>query len=53
MTAIMGREAAYSGQAVDWDSAMESNLDLSPKKYELGDLPVPPVAIPGKYRFIS
>jgi predicted dehydrogenase len=53
LTAIMGREAAYSGQAVDWDSAMESELDLSPKKYEFGELPVAPVAIPGKYRFLS
>jgi len=51
LTAIMGREAAYSGQAVDWDSAMESELDLSPKKYEFGELPVAPVAIPRQISF--
>jgi len=49
--AIMGRESAYSGKIIDWDSAMESKMDLSPAKYEFGPLPVPPVAIPGTYKF--
>ncbi|MCL5097412.1 MAG: Gfo/Idh/MocA family oxidoreductase [Candidatus Omnitrophica bacterium] len=51
LTAIMGRESAYSGQIIDWDSALESKLDLSPAKYEFGPLPVPPVALPGIYDF--
>jgi hypothetical protein len=29
-----------------------SKLDLSPEKYELGDLPVMPVSMPGKTRLI-
>lgn len=52
LTAIMGREATYSGQLVDWDSAMESKLDLSPKAYAFGPMAVPPVAMPGQYKFI-
>lgn len=52
MTAIIGREAAYSGKAVDWDTAMKSTTRLGPEKYELGPYPTPPVAMPGKYRFL-
>jgi predicted dehydrogenase len=49
MNAIMGRMSAYTGRALKWDWAMNaSKLDLSPEKYEWGDLPVRPVAIPGK-----
>ncbi|MCX6902424.1 MAG: Gfo/Idh/MocA family oxidoreductase [Verrucomicrobia bacterium] len=51
LTGIMGRESAYSGQSIEWEKALESNLRLGPEKYEFGALPVPPVAIPGKYRF--
>jgi predicted dehydrogenase len=51
LAAIMGRESAYSGQIVDWDSAMESKQNLAPAKYEFGPLPVAPVALPGKYQF--
>jgi predicted dehydrogenase len=47
---IMGRESAYSGHAVEWEQALNSNR-LGPDKYEFGDLPMPEVAIPGKYRF--
>ena len=32
MTAILGRMASYSGQLVTWDDAMNSQLDLSPKR---------------------
>jgi len=49
LTAIMGRMSAYTGQEVTWEWALnESQLDLSPPKYEMGDLPVPEVAIPGQ-----
>ncbi|MHC4527664.1 MAG: hypothetical protein ACYS29_07300 [Planctomycetota bacterium] len=49
MTAIMGRMSAYTGRALKWEWAMNaSKLDLTPQKYELGDLPVRPVPIPGK-----
>jgi predicted dehydrogenase len=50
LTAIMGRETAYSGKAIDWDDALQSKQDLSPAKLELGPLPTPPVAMPGTYR---
>jgi len=52
MMAIMGRMAAYTGQTITWEQAMGSQEDLSPKQYELGELPVAPVAIPGQTRFI-
>jgi len=49
LTAIMGRMSAYTGRALSWDWVMNSSkLDLSPPRYKLGDLPVAPVAVPGK-----
>jgi len=49
MNAIMGRMSAYTGRALKWDWAMNaSKLDLTPPKYEFGDLPVAPVPVPGK-----
>jgi predicted dehydrogenase len=47
MLAIMARMSAYTGKDVTWDDAMKSGLDLSPKKYEWGELTTLPVAIPG------
>ena len=53
MCAIMGRMSAYTGRALSWDWAMKgSKLDLRPEKYEFGDLPVRPVAVPGKTMLI-
>jgi predicted dehydrogenase len=51
MTGIIGREAVYSGQPVDWETAMKSETRLGPKQYAFGEYPVPAVAMPGKYRF--
>ncbi len=49
MCAIIGRMSAYTGRAISWDWAMNSSeLDLSPPSYDFGDLPVAPVAVPGK-----
>jgi myo-inositol 2-dehydrogenase/D-chiro-inositol 1-dehydrogenase len=49
MTAIIGRMSAYTGRAMKWDWAMnQSKLDLSPTKYEFGDLPVDPLPVPGR-----
>lgn len=49
LTAIMGRMSAYTGRALKWDWALKaSKLDLRPQKYELGPLPMPPVAMPGQ-----
>jgi myo-inositol 2-dehydrogenase / D-chiro-inositol 1-dehydrogenase len=47
LTAIMGREAAYTGYLVTWDNILRSDLDLGPGKIEFGpvnmkfDTPVP------------
>ena len=48
MLAIMGRMAAYSGQQVTWDQAMNSTERLVPDKLDWkGSLPVAPRAEPG------
>jgi len=48
LTAIIGRMSAYTGKAVNYDWALkESQLDLNPPRFEFGDLPVRPVAVPG------
>lgn len=52
LLAIMGRMAAYTGQQITWEQALNSKEDLSPAKYEFGPLPVPPVAVPGVTKFI-
>jgi predicted dehydrogenase len=51
MTGIIGREAAYSGQPIEWEQAMQSNTRLGPDSYEPADYPIPEVAMPGKYKF--
>jgi hypothetical protein len=50
MTGILGREAVYSGKAVEWDQAMTWTKRLGPGRYVLGPCPTPEVAMPGKYR---
>jgi len=53
LTAIMGRMSAYTGRALKWDWVMNvSKLDLTPPAYEMGDLPVKPVAVPGKTKLL-
>ena len=53
LLAIMGRMAAYTGQLVTWDQAMNSQEDLSPPRYDWDvELPVPPVAKPGVTKFV-
>lgn len=53
MDAIMGRMSAYTGRALKWDWAMKSSkLDLTPPKYDWTELPVEPVAVPGKTQLI-
>lgn len=49
--AVMGRMAAYSGQAVTWDQVMNSDLDLSPAKLEFGDIEMRPIPVPGQGKF--
>jgi len=47
MIAIMGRMASYTGQTLSWDQVMASEQRLGPTEYQWGDVPEPPVAIPG------
>jgi hypothetical protein len=49
LTAIMGREAAYTGQVIKWDEFLKSSMNLMPENLSLdAKLPEPPVPIPGK-----
>lgn len=49
LTAIMGRMSTYTGKAVTWEQAINSTLHLGPTEYDWNmDLPVAPVAVPGK-----
>jgi predicted dehydrogenase len=53
MTAIMGRESAYSGQAITWDMIMNSQLDLQPKAFDYKlSLAPPTLPEPGAYKFV-
>jgi len=52
LLAIMGRMSAYTGKSITWDQALNSQENLMPDKLEWGPLPTPPVAIPGKTRFM-
>jgi predicted dehydrogenase len=53
MTAIMARESAYSGQEITWEQIMASKQDLEPKALDLkGKMEVPPLPVPGVYKFI-
>lgn len=56
MTAIMGRMATYSGKEIEWDKALNSQIDLMPEKFAWDAMPkvlpgpdgMYPCAIPGK-----
>ena len=47
LTAIAGREAAYTGKVVALDALLNSPFSLMPSKLEFGPIAVPAVAIPG------
>ncbi|MEO5648362.1 MAG: Gfo/Idh/MocA family oxidoreductase [Ginsengibacter sp.] len=59
LTAIIGRLATYSGQIIDWNTALNSGLDIMPKEFSFNAQP--PVmpdedgfyahAIPGKTKY--
>ncbi|NPA37257.1 MAG: Gfo/Idh/MocA family oxidoreductase [Chlorobi bacterium] len=38
LTAIMGRESAYTGKRITWDEIMSSDLKLGPEKVVMGDV---------------
>jgi predicted dehydrogenase len=55
MTSILGRMATYSGQVINWDTAINSGISLQPKVYDFNaEAPVLPntdgyypIAVPG------
>lgn len=51
MMAIIGREACYTGQKLDWEETLNADVKLGPDTYEWGDVKVPPVAMPGLTKF--
>ena len=51
MVAIMGRMAAYTGEEITWDAALNSGERLVPENLEWNmNLPVVPLALPGQNR---
>lgn len=60
MTAILGRMASYSGKIIEWDDAMNSEIDLSPTRYAWdANPPVMPdangrydIAVPGQTKAV-
>jgi myo-inositol 2-dehydrogenase/D-chiro-inositol 1-dehydrogenase len=53
MLAIMGRMAAYTGQVIKWEDALNSQESLAPARLDdwQAQIPVPPVAMPGQTKF--
>jgi myo-inositol 2-dehydrogenase/D-chiro-inositol 1-dehydrogenase len=51
MTAILGREAAYSGKELTWDKAMGMRrlMDTAALSWD-SDVAITPVPVPGKYK---
>jgi predicted dehydrogenase len=53
LLAIMGRMAAYTGQEITWEMALNSREDLSPPRYSWDvALPTPTIARPGQTKFV-
>jgi predicted dehydrogenase len=53
LLAIMGRMAAYTGQEVTWEQALDSKEDLFPSKMSWdGPVSVLPVAMPGATKLV-
>ena len=47
LTAIMGREACYTGQEIVWDELMAAEMTLVPDEFHFGAMPFPGVPVPG------
>jgi hypothetical protein len=51
LTAIMGREAAYTGQIVEWQALLAAEQNIAPcalTEVAFGPLETPPVPVPGR-----
>jgi predicted dehydrogenase len=61
LTAIIGRLATYSGQVIDWDTALNSGLSIQPTVYDWNAKPpvMPdgngfyPIAVPGQTTYFG
>ncbi len=47
LVSIMGRMCTYTGQQYSWDQVMTNQERLGPAEYKWGDVPEPPVPVPG------
>ena len=47
LTAVTGRQAAYTGKVLTFESMANGTDNLMPATLEFGPITVPPVAIPG------
>ena len=55
LLAIMGRMAAYTGQQITWDQALNSQESIGPPSGKIdwaGSFEPPPIARPGQTKFI-
>lgn len=52
LMAIMGRMAAYTGQVITWEQALNSQEKLGPATYALGPVETTPVPRPGFTKFV-
>jgi predicted dehydrogenase len=52
LLAIMGREAAYTGEVITWEKALNSQQSLVPTQFAWGDAPARPVPRPGATKFV-
>jgi hypothetical protein len=53
LAALMGRMAAYTGQEITWEMALNSQEKLVPDNLTWDmKLPITPMAVPGKTKFI-
>jgi myo-inositol 2-dehydrogenase / D-chiro-inositol 1-dehydrogenase len=48
LTAVLGREAAYTGKSLTWDEILNAKQSLMPAKLDWGPMLVPPVPMPGQ-----
>lgn len=52
LMALLGRQAAYTGQRITWKQMLESQQSLAPETLAWGPAPATEVAMPGKTKFI-
>ncbi len=52
LLALMARMAAWTGQTVTWEQALNSKERLGPETYAFGDLPAPALRVPGRTQLL-